>query len=93
MKFNRNSKIITNYLTDMSPMARVFNNSGCYSVIDLIPYLCQIIQPTLRAVSVQLLSKSEKERFDSIIKTMLLFNLTYRQEKGADGQFNFVLEP
>ncbi|RNA43417.1 chromosome transmission fidelity 8 -like protein [Brachionus plicatilis] len=93
MKFNRNNKIITNYLTDMSPSARVFSNSGCYSIIDLIPYLCQIIQPTMRAVSIQLLNKSEKERFDSIIKTMLLFNLTYRQEKGAEGQFSFVLEP
>jgi hypothetical protein len=44
-------------------------------------------------VALQLLSKIEKERLDILIKTMVAFNLNYRQEKGADGQFCFVLEP
>lgn len=93
MKLNKNNKIINTYLTDMSPLARAYHNSGRLITLDLVPYLNQIIQPNMRAVAVQLLSKNEKEKFDSLINTMLLFNLTYRQEKQADGQFGFVLEP
>lgn len=44
-------------------------------------------------VSIQLLSKNEKERFDSLVELMILFNLNYRQEKTTDGQFGFVLDP
>jgi hypothetical protein len=44
-------------------------------------------------VTIQLLSKSEKEKFENLLKIMLAFNLNYNQEKGADGQFSFVLEP
>ncbi len=47
----------------------------------------------LKQVAIQLLSKSEKEKFDNLIKIMIAFNINYRQEKGLDGQFTFVLEP
>ena len=47
----------------------------------------------LKKVAIQLLSKSEKEKFDNLIKIMIAFNINYRQEKGLDGQFTFVLEP
>ncbi len=47
----------------------------------------------IKKVAIQLLSKSEKEKFDNLIKIMIAFNINYRQEKGLDGQFTFVLEP
>ena len=47
----------------------------------------------LDQVTIQLLSKSEKERFDNLVNIMIGFNFFYRQEKGMDGQFHFILEP
>ena len=44
-------------------------------------------------MALQLFSKIEKEKLDNLIQTMLLFNLNYRQEKGIDGQYSYVLEP
>ena len=41
----------------------------------------------------QLFSKNEKERLDSMIRTMILFNINYRQERCADGQYSYVFEP
>jgi chromosome transmission fidelity protein 18 len=93
VKFNKNLKIQTQFLSEMLPSVRTAYNSAMFVIIDLIPFLNQILQPNIRPVAIQLLSKSEKEKFDNLIKIMIAFNLNYRQEKGADGQFTFVLEP
>lgn len=44
-------------------------------------------------VSTQLFSKNEREKLDNLIKTMILFNINYRQERCADGQYAYVLDP
>ena len=38
-------------------------------------------------------TKIEKEKLENLIQTMLLFDLTYRQEKTPDGQYTYVLDP
>lgn len=93
MKFTKNNDILKHFITDMSPSARVVYNSSRFAVIDLLPFLTEIIQPNLRTVALQLFTKSEKEKLDNLVKTMILFNVNYRQEKALDGQYCYVLEP
>ncbi len=93
LKTSKNTKIIINFLSEMSPQERLTCNSNRQIVMDLVPFLNLILQPNIRPVAVQLLSKTEKEKFDNLTNIMISFNVGYRQEKGADGQFNFVLEP
>ena len=93
MKFNKNNDILKHFISDMSPTARIAYNSNRYAVTDLLPFLNEIIQPNLRTVALQLFTKSEKEKLDNLVKTMILFNVNYRQEKAIDGQYCYVLEP
>ena len=93
MKFNKNNDILKHFISDMSPTARIAYNSNRYAVTDLLPFLNEIIQPNLRTVALQLFTKSEKEKLDNLVKTMILFNVSYRQEKAIDGQYCYVLEP
>lgn len=44
-------------------------------------------------MALQLFTKIEKDKLENLIRTMLQFNLTYRQEKAMDGQYIYILEP
>ncbi len=44
-------------------------------------------------VSIQLYSPREKQQLADLVDTMISYNLTYRQEKGVDGQYTYVLDP
>lgn len=44
-------------------------------------------------VSTQLYSTREKEQLAGLVGTMLAYSLTYRQERAADGQYTYRLEP
>jgi len=93
VKLNKNAEILRHFQADMSPLVRVWHNSVKYTVVDLLPFLTEILQPSLRSVTLQLFTKIEKDKLESLIRTMLLFNLTYRQEKALDGQYTYVLDP
>jgi len=41
----------------------------------------------------QLYTAAEKKQLSDLIQSMLSYNLTYRQERTDDGQYQYVLEP
>ncbi|KFM66212.1 Chromosome transmission fidelity protein 18-like protein, partial [Stegodyphus mimosarum] len=62
-------------------------------LLDVFPFLLEIIKPTLRPVNTQLYSQQEKNELQRIIELMLAFNLNYRQERTPEGIYNYVLDP
>ncbi len=44
-------------------------------------------------VSTQLYSAREKRQFSDLVHTMISYSLTYSQERGADGQYTYALDP
>lgn len=50
VKLKKNTEILTHFHTDMSPLVRVCYNSVRFTVIDLLPFLNDILQPNLRSV-------------------------------------------
>ena len=44
-------------------------------------------------VNTQLFSSREKKQLSELIDTMIGYNLTYHQERNAEGQYNYVLDP
>lgn len=92
-KLNKNTEILKHFQADMSPLVRVNFNSMRYTITDLLPFLNDILQPNLRSVALQLFTKIEKDKLENLIRQMILFNLSYRQEKNAEGKYSYVLEP
>ena len=41
----------------------------------------------------QLYSAAEKKQLQDLVSSMLSYNLTFRQERNQDAQYNYVLEP
>ena len=44
-------------------------------------------------VSTQLYSSRERQQLVDLVGTMISYGLTFRQERGPDGQYTYVLEP
>ncbi len=44
-------------------------------------------------MSAQLYSAIEKEQIQRVMDVMISYNLTYRQEKTAEGAYRYILEP
>lgn len=51
------------------------------------PILCLV------QVNPQLFSSREKQQMRELIDTMLAYNLSYRQDRTAEGQYTYMLEP
>ncbi|XP_028913339.1 chromosome transmission fidelity protein 18 homolog isoform X1 [Ornithorhynchus anatinus] len=62
-------------------------------VLEALCLLLDIISPKLRPINTQLYSSKEKQQLAGLISTMLSFNLTYLQERTADGQYVYTLDP
>ncbi|KAH9505293.1 Chromosome transmission fidelity protein 18 [Bulinus truncatus] len=91
-KLMKTMNLLTTLISDMTPMARKFNNAQTI-VLDLLTPLLEILQPTLRPVNTQLYSNREKEELSNVVKIMMAYNMTYRQEKTQDGQYIYALDP
>uniref|UniRef100_A0AAY4CQT5 Chromosome transmission fidelity protein 18 homolog n=1 Tax=Denticeps clupeoides TaxID=299321 RepID=A0AAY4CQT5_9TELE len=61
--------------------------------LDMLSLLLELISPKLRPVNPQLYSSREKQQLCDLIDNMINYNLSYRQERTADGQYVYVLEP
>ncbi|XP_076449657.1 chromosome transmission fidelity protein 18 homolog [Babylonia areolata] len=86
------SNLVTSLLTDMTPAVRKFVNMRTLT-LDLLPPLLDILQPTLRPVNTQLYSSREKEELNHLVRVMINYNMTYRQERSPEGQYVYVLDP
>ena len=47
----------------------------------------EIIQPNLRPLNTQLYSAREREELRALVDVMNAYNLTYVQERSAEGQY------
>ncbi|XP_039265206.2 chromosome transmission fidelity protein 18 homolog [Styela clava] len=84
--------LLESMFVEMVPYARCFTTAQT-AILDSIPYILAIMTPTIRPVNQQLFSPAEKKLLKDLVSTMLSYNLSYRQERNEDGQYNYVLEP
>ncbi|XP_050392503.1 chromosome transmission fidelity protein 18 homolog [Patella vulgata] len=91
-KQTKSDNLVGSMMADMLPTVKRFVNTTAM-VMDVIPPLMDIIQPTLRPVNTQLYSAREKEEMANLIRIMIAYNMTYHQEKQEDGQYNYSIEP
>uniref|UniRef100_A0A6E8VY12 AAA domain-containing protein n=1 Tax=Anopheles coluzzii TaxID=1518534 RepID=A0A6E8VY12_ANOCL len=66
---------------------------GAAVLIDTIPMLKRVINPTLRSVSLQLLSQKEKSDLTHTVEVMADFGLNYIQLKTPEGTYQYQLNP
>ncbi|KAG4072740.1 hypothetical protein HA402_001852 [Bradysia odoriphaga] len=62
-------------------------------ILDTISLLRKVISPSLRTVSVELLSPKERSDLKHAVDVMVDLGLTYIQIKSQDGTFQYRLEP
>lgn len=62
-------------------------------ILEVLPPLLQVLQLSLRPVNPQLYSAREKEELKNLIDVMLAYNITYRQVRSLEGQYNYVTDP
>ncbi|XP_012939837.1 chromosome transmission fidelity protein 18 homolog [Aplysia californica] len=84
--------LMTTLISDMTPVVRKFVNPR-NMVLDLLPPLLDVLQPTLRPVNAQLYSAREKEELLNVVNIMIAYNMTYQQEKSPEGQYVYSLDP
>ncbi|XP_060028653.1 chromosome transmission fidelity protein 18 homolog isoform X2 [Erinaceus europaeus] len=89
---SRTQNLIQTLVAGMAPTARS-RASPQVLVLDALCLLLDILAPKLRPVNTQLYSTREKEQLAGLVGTMLAYSLTYRQERAADGQYTYRLEP
>uniref|UniRef100_A0A182K417 AAA+ ATPase domain-containing protein n=1 Tax=Anopheles christyi TaxID=43041 RepID=A0A182K417_9DIPT len=66
---------------------------GAALLIDTIPMLKRVINPSLRSVSLQLLSQKEKSDLTHTVEVMADFGLNYIQLKTPEGTYQYQLNP
>ncbi|KAG0437260.1 hypothetical protein HPB47_017525 [Ixodes persulcatus] len=86
------SNILSSLRADTSPQSRCYL-TGTTLVLDVLPWLTGILQPTIRPVNTQLFSAEERQKLQQVISVMASFNLTYHQARTADGVYQYALEP
>ncbi|XP_054723960.1 chromosome transmission fidelity protein 18 homolog, partial [Uloborus diversus] len=91
-KISQSANTLTSMIKDMVSSLKTFLNPSLL-ILDIFPFLLEIIKPSLRPVSTQLYSQREMKELQRVIQLMLAFNLNYRQERLQDGTYNYVLEP
>ncbi|KFD50154.1 hypothetical protein M513_08993 [Trichuris suis] len=62
-------------------------------VIDVLPFLLLIVQPEITSNNPQLYTPHELSAFRNAARIMAEYNITYRQQKSANGILEAVMEP
>ncbi|XP_055590916.1 chromosome transmission fidelity protein 18 homolog [Uranotaenia lowii] len=62
-------------------------------LLDTVPLLKRVINPSLRSVSLQLLTPKEKSDLTHTVEVMADFGLNYIQLKSAEGTYQYQLDP
>ncbi|XP_064406884.1 chromosome transmission fidelity protein 18 homolog isoform X2 [Halichondria panicea] len=92
LRTQRNERLTSSLLLETTPTVRCSINHTLL-VTEILSPLAEIIAPSFRPVSTQLYSAQEKQQLLDLVGTMISYNLTYRQERGVDGQYTYVLDP
>uniref|UniRef100_A0A023F1H3 Putative dna replication checkpoint protein n=1 Tax=Triatoma infestans TaxID=30076 RepID=A0A023F1H3_TRIIF len=62
-------------------------------LLDTIPYLLELIIPSIRPVSIQLYTPKEKAEVERVTNAMADYNLSYSQERTQEGSYHYKLDP
>ncbi|XP_038065359.1 chromosome transmission fidelity protein 18 homolog [Patiria miniata] len=92
VKQTRTQNLLSTVLSEVSPSTACFLDPRM-AVTQILPLLLIILQPTFRPVNTQLFNAQEKRQMKELINSMIAYNLTYNQERSAEGQYNYVLDP
>ncbi|KAG2455611.1 chromosome transmission fidelity protein 18 homolog isoform X2 [Polypterus senegalus] len=84
--------LLTTLFTDISPSIRS-HLAPQSLVLEALSLVLEIMSPKMRPVNPQLYSTREKQQLSDLINAMLTYNLTYHQERTADGQYVYLLDP
>ncbi|ESO09825.1 hypothetical protein HELRODRAFT_186286 [Helobdella robusta] len=89
---SRRNELLTSVIQKIHPSIRPFVNK--YNmVLEMLPYISEVIKPALRPVNVQLYSRHEKMLLSNVVQAMLAYNLSYLQCRTPDGRYNYIIEP
>ena len=86
------SSFVNAILDDSAPMIRRTLTPDVITT-DVTTPLLDLVSPQIRPVAPTLLSESERQVLDSVVQTMLAYNLTYRQERTPTGGYLYKLDP
>ena len=73
-------------IVDEMPASSRAYCSNSRLLMDNLPLLLSVVQPSLRPVNTQLYSAKEKAELANLVDIHLTYNITYQQERNADGQ-------
>ncbi|XP_073992135.1 chromosome transmission fidelity protein 18 homolog isoform X2 [Rhodnius prolixus] len=62
-------------------------------LLDVIPYLLELVIPSIRPVSIQLYTPKEKAEVQRVTSAMADYNLSYTQERTQEGSYHYKLDP
>jgi len=92
LRETKTKNLVNTIKNESSPHIRQ-NISVRTACLELLPFILEVITPTLRPVNTQLFSAREKQQLAELIDTMIGYNLTYHQERNFEGQYTYVLDP
>ncbi|CAM4901673.1 unnamed protein product [Rotaria socialis] len=91
-KLRTNTAAIETMLNDIVPNIRQYLNKDIL-VLDILPYMLEILQPRLRQTNIALFTNKELRDIQTLIDVMVTFSLSYIQQRTATGENALVLEP
>ncbi|CAF2483217.1 unnamed protein product [Rotaria sp. Silwood2] len=91
-KLRTNTTTIETMLNDIIPNLRQYLNKDIL-ILDILPYMLEILQPRLRQTNIALFTNKEMHDIKTLIDVMITFNLSYIQQRTANGENALVLEP
>uniref|UniRef100_A0A5S6QY50 AAA domain-containing protein n=1 Tax=Trichuris muris TaxID=70415 RepID=A0A5S6QY50_TRIMR len=92
IRIDRNAAMLQSLLSDLSTEIRsAIDRSDL--ITDVLPFLLQIVQPEIKSSNPQLYTPREWSAFRNAARVMAQYNITYRQQRSADGSFQAVMEP
>ncbi|XP_055710420.1 chromosome transmission fidelity protein 18 homolog isoform X2 [Phlebotomus papatasi] len=66
---------------------------GCVMLLDTLPLIRRILSPSIRSVSLQLLTPKERSDLQHAVEVMADLGVKFVQVKGIDGAFKYQMEP
>jgi chromosome transmission fidelity protein 18 len=91
-KQQQNNHLLSSVMLEVPAHIRRMLNPTQLTTEMFTPVL-EIITPSFRPVSTQLYTAREKQQLADLVNTMISYGLTYKQEKGPDGQYHYILDP
>lgn len=91
-KFKTNMTAVETMFNDILPNQRQ-NLSRENLILDILPFMLDILQPRLRQTNLALFTNKESQDIKTLIDVMITYNLTYIQQRTANGENALILEP